>query len=361
MNDLKYLWRMMDANLNRVAEGLRVVEDVLRFKWEDREGCERVKTLRHNVRQTYQNWHTTLLAERNIHTDPGVTVSQAASHELDRKDSEQAFVLANLKRAQEGLRVLEESAHLMGQRDLAKQTERLRFAAYELEFSLLPFFQERVPTEDAVVKKRALPQGLYALTSEPHSLGRSNIEVAREILKAGVKILQYREKTKKHKAMLEECLAIREMAREAGALFIVNDHLDIAVAIDADGVHVGQDDLPVPLVRNIVGPSRIIGLSTHSPEQAQAAVAAGVDYIGVGPIYATQTKTDVCEPVGLEYLKYVVAHIDIPFVAIGGIKEHNVKDVVDAGAQTVALVTEIVGAENITEKVHQIQRILGTI
>ncbi|HVJ49682.1 thiamine phosphate synthase [Desulfitobacterium sp.] len=204
--------------------------------------------------------------------------------------------------------------------------------------------------------KKTLPSGLYALTSEPHSLGRSNIEVAKEILNAGIKILQYREKNKKARQMYEECLVIREMTREAGALFIVNDHLDIAIAVDADGVHVGQDDLPVKWVRKIIGPSRIIGVSTHSPEQAQKAVADGADYIGVGPIYATHTKTDVCDPVGLEYLRYVVENIDLPFVAIGGIKEHNLAEVLQNGAQTVALVTEIVGSLDIKRTIHRLQK-----
>lgn len=205
---------------------------------------------------------------------------------------------------------------------------------------------------------RDLPAGIYALTSEPHSLGRSNIEVSREILKAGVKILQYREKSKKQGEMYRECLQLRRMTREAGALFIVNDHLELALAVDADGVHVGQDDLPLEVVRELVGPTRMIGVSTHTPEQARAAVEGGADYIGVGPIYETRTKTDVCAPVGLDYLRYVVENTDIPFVAIGGIKEHNLAEVVEAGAVTVALVTDIVGSSNIAEKINRLNKIL---
>ncbi|HZK83721.1 MAG TPA: thiamine phosphate synthase [Desulfosporosinus sp.] len=204
-----------------------------------------------------------------------------------------------------------------------------------------------------------LPSGIYALTSAPHSLGRSNLEVSEQILKSGVKILQYREKSKKAKVMYEECLALRKMTREAGDLFIVNDHLDLALAVDADGVHIGQDDLPIEVVRQIVGLKRIIGLSTHSPEQAQAAVRGGADYIGVGPIYKTQTKTDVCDPVGLEYLRYVVENLDIPFVAIGGIKGHNLAEVVISGAKTVALVTEIVGSEDIPGTISRLNNILA--
>lgn len=206
--------------------------------------------------------------------------------------------------------------------------------------------------------KKSLPSGIYALTSEPHSLGRSNIEITKELLNSGVKILQYREKNKKVKQMYEECLVLRKITREAGALFIINDHLEVAVAVDADGVHVGQEDLPVNWVRKIVGPSQIIGVSTHSPEQAHKAVTDGADYIGVGPIYGTQTKTDVCAPVGLEYLRYVAQNIDLPFVAIGGIKEHNLAEVLHNGAQTVALVTEIVGSPDIRGTIDNLNKII---
>lgn len=206
--------------------------------------------------------------------------------------------------------------------------------------------------------KRTLPAGIYALTSEPHSLGRSNIEVAREILAAGVPILQYREKSKKARAMYEECLALRAMTQQTGALFIINDHLDLALAVGADGVHIGQDDLPLPKVRELLGPHFLIGVSTHSPAQAQEAVKEGADYIGVGPLFATHTKIDVCDPVGLDYLDFVVKNLKIPFVAIGGIKEHNLAEVIKTGARTIALVTEIVGNPDIPSKIKRLQQIM---
>ena len=209
-------------------------------------------------------------------------------------------------------------------------------------------------------KKRTLPAGIYALTSEPHSLGRSNLEVAGEILAGGVPILQYREKTKKVREMYEECLVLRAMTLQYGALFIINDHLDLALAVGADGVHIGQDDLPLAKVRELVGHNLMIGVSTHSPAQASAAVKGGADYIGVGPLFSTATKIDVCDPVGLDYLDYVVRNLKIPFVAIGGIKEHNLADVIRTGARTVALVTEIVGNPDIAGKIKRLQRIMET-
>ena len=131
--------------------------------------------------------------------------------------------------------------------------------------------------------------------------------------------------------------------------------MDLAILAEADGVHIGQEDFPLPAVRQLVGPKMCIGLSTHSPEQARAAVAVGADYIGVGPIFATRTKEDVVAPVGFDYLDWVAANISIPFVAIGGIKEHNITDVARHGARCCALVSELVGAPDIAAKVQAVR------
>ena len=205
--------------------------------------------------------------------------------------------------------------------------------------------------------KSVLPYGIYGITAKKFSLGRSNIDVARQMIAGGVKIIQYREKRPhtNHRTMLEECNQLRTLTCKHGVLFIVNDHVDIALLTDADGVHVGQDDLPVDQVRKLVGPHKIIGLSTHSPQQARQAMEIGADYIGVGPIFSTQTKEDVCDPVGLEYLAYAVKNVPLPFVAIGGIKAHNIDQVCRLGAKTICLVTEIVGAKDIAGTVRNLR------
>lgn len=204
-----------------------------------------------------------------------------------------------------------------------------------------------------------LEADLYGITAEEYSLGRSNIEVVAQMISAGIRVIQYREKDKPMREKYRECLKIREMTREACVTFIVNDHVDLAMLVGADGVHLGQDDLPPQRVRELVGKEMIIGLSTHSPGQARAAVEAGVDYIGVGPIFATRTKKDVVDPVGFTYLEYVVRNIDLPFVAIGGIKEHNIAEVSRRGARCIALVTEIVGAADIGAKVRALREAAG--
>lgn len=206
-----------------------------------------------------------------------------------------------------------------------------------------------------------LSTDIYGITADKYSRGRGNIETVRQMAEAGIKVIQYREKNKSARQMYEECLSIREITHSRGITLIINDHADLAVAVDADGVHIGQDDLPPGRVRQIIGDERIIGLSTHSVVQAQAALAMDdiIDYIGVGPIFATNTKEDVCVPVGLEYLDYVVRNIDLPFVAIGGIKEHNITSVCACGAKIISLVTEIVGADDIPGKVSAIRAAVG--
>ena len=200
---------------------------------------------------------------------------------------------------------------------------------------------------------------IYTITAEAMSNGRDNIEVVGQMLKAGIKFIQYREKTKPALDRYNECLKLRQMTRDNGAIFIIDDFIDLAMAIDADGVHIGQTDLPAQVVRQLIGNDKIIGLSTHSEEQLQKANMLGdiIDYIGVGPVYATQTKKNAV-PVGFSYVEYATKNSKHPFVAIGGIKEHNICDVAAHGAKTFAIVSEIVGADDIVGKINSIKNTL---
>lgn len=193
---------------------------------------------------------------------------------------------------------------------------------------------------------------IYALTDSRLSLGRSLRQVAEALLSSGVKIIQYREKNAKMRQKYLDCLLLRELTRQYDACFIVNDHLDLALLTEADGVHIGQDDLPVREIKKLA-PHLIVGVSTHSPGQAEKAAEEGADYIGVGPIFPTKTKEDVVAPVGYEYLDWAAANTNIPFVAIGGIKAHNIRQVAAHGAKCCAMVSELVGAPDITQKVKE--------
>jgi len=207
--------------------------------------------------------------------------------------------------------------------------------------------------------KKAIPRGLYAITAENFSNGRNNIEIVKELLDAGVKILQYREKKKTKLEKLKQCEIIRQLTLNYNCFFIVNDDIDIAMSIYSDGLHLGQDDLPLLKARAIVGQNMIIGVSTHNPKQANKAVTNGADYIGVGPIFQTFTKENVIDAVSLKYLEYCVMHIKIPKVAIGGIKFSNLPEVAKFKPDNICMVTEIVSAKNIIETIHKAKKIIN--
>lgn len=192
-------------------------------------------------------------------------------------------------------------------------------------------------------------KGLYAIIDNSIRPDLSNIEIAKKVLAGGARIIQLRGKGLSSRELLEQAREVRELTRKAGAIFIVNDRADIALLSDADGVHLGQDDLPISAARLILGRDKLIGVSTHSLDQAIKAEAEGTDYIGFGPTFATKSKTDAEEAKGVHALREIKAKISVPVVAIGGINPENLKDVIDAGADGVAVISAIVKAENITE------------
>jgi thiamine-phosphate pyrophosphorylase len=339
--------RTLDANLNRVSEGIRVIEDLFRFRYENSAMTESLRHIRHRVRNTSRMLTPLLLNNRQADFDPGVAISMKSK--IDQRSHHNDMLHANFKRVQEGLRTIEEALKAMKKYEIAKQYEQIRFQTYTIEkqcyLAASGKNNEIFPSTD-----------IYCLTAESLSCGRSNIKVVKEMIQAGIKIIQYREKEKPFGEKYRECIKIREMTQANDVTFIVNDHVDLALMTRADGVHIGQTDYPVEAVRDLTGDDFIIGVSTHAPEEAMRAQEGGADYIGVGPIYSTNTKKDVCDPVGHEYLEFAVNHITIPFVTIGGIKEHNVHDVVRLGATCVGIVSEITGANNIGEKIQAIRK-----
>ncbi|WP_223067929.1 thiamine phosphate synthase [Paenibacillus caui] len=187
---------------------------------------------------------------------------------------------------------------------------------------------------------------LYAITGETFHPGRGLVEVMEEAIQGGADIIQLRDKTSSREELLRKAKELRELTRQYNVTFIVNDHVDIAMEVDADGIHLGQGDMALSEARQIVG-DKIIGISTHAIEEALLAEEQGADYIGVGPIYATNTKPDAVAPVSLSYVREVASRISIPFVAIGGIKLSNVDEVIIAGATRVCAISEIVGSSDV--------------
>ena len=176
----------------------------------------------------------------------------------------------------------------------------------------------------------------------------------------GVTFFQYRNKNGTRREIYETALRLARVVRTSGALFILNDHADIAAAVGADGVHLGQDDLPIAAARGILGPKALVGISTHSLEQARAAQAAGADYIGFGPVYPTRTK-DAGAVQGLENLAAVAAAVSIPVIAIGGITRDTIGDVMRAGAGGAAVIGALCAAGDIPSAAAELIRLMRTV
>ncbi len=186
--------------------------------------------------------------------------------------------------------------------------------------------------------------GLYVITDEQLCPGRTHEQIARAAVEGGASVVQIRDKNASDRDFYKAALRIRKLTADAGVLFIVNDRVHIAAAVKADGVNVGQTDLPVPAVRSILGPAALIGVSADSVDQARQAEMDGADYVGFGPVYATSTKLDAGPVTGLQTLEKVCGLIDVPVVAIGGIGLDNIAAVAAAGAACAAVVSAVVCA-----------------
>lgn len=197
---------------------------------------------------------------------------------------------------------------------------------------------------------------LYVVITEALCAGRSALEILQQTLAAGVRLVQLREKELSGRALYERALDFRRETRVAGALLIVNDRLDIALAAGADGVHLGQDDLPVAAARRLA-PDLIIGASTHSLKEALAAQEAGASYVNIGPIFATQTK-ETATPLGPEIIDRIAPHLSIPWTTMGGIKASNIEQVVAHGARRPAVITAVTAAPDPEAAARQLRGLI---
>jgi thiamine-phosphate pyrophosphorylase len=197
-----------------------------------------------------------------------------------------------------------------------------------------------MPTES----HKDLYHGGICLVTDKSSCPLTVLEMAWLALGSGIKWIQYRDKSKNRLEAFRNAMALREITREFGACLIINDHADIAVAVDADGVHLGQEDLPATLARKVIGGNMIIGISTHSIDEAMTAEAEGADYIGFGPVFYTKTK-DAGAPRGVEALRRIKSSVGIPVVAIGGINYENCTSVLENGASAVAAASSVLSGD----------------
>ncbi|MES2791804.1 MAG: thiamine phosphate synthase [Planctomycetota bacterium] len=322
--------RILDAAANRAREGLRVLEDYVRFILDDAHLSSRLKNWRHQLSHALRSIAPhQMLAARETEQDVGTQIRTLTEA---KRESVSAVVQANFKRVEEAARTLEEFSKILSS-DLGQQIGQLRYEIYTLEKAVLQTHYSR---------QRLTGRELYMLVSEDlchHGSGPA----VRGALQGGVGIVQLREKQLPDRELVAQGRRIREWTREAGALFIMNDRPDLAVLTEADGVHVGQEELSVKDARRIVGPDKLVGVSTHTIEQARQAVLDGADYIGMGPVFATSTK-QFTQYAGLDFVRQVAAEIRLPAYAIGGINLENIDQVVAAGAQCVAISSAICGA-----------------
>jgi thiamine-phosphate pyrophosphorylase len=323
--------RILDASANRAREALRVVEDYCRFALDDEFLSRECKVLRHDLTEALLSaGRLPLLAARDTEGDVGTTISTGREGE---RNSLLDVVRTNLKRLQEALRSLEEFGKIF-RPELGAAMEQLRYASYTLE---------RAIVLGQGARQRLASARLYLLVTGSACVTSLNFLIA-EAAAGGVDVVQLREKDLGYRELLDRARHVRKWTRDAGVLFLVNDRPDIARLAEADGVHLGQDDLPVREARRIVGPDALIGVSTHSLEQLHQAIRDGASYVGIGPVFPSKTK-EFEELAGLDYVRQTMSETSLPGFALGGITVENAPEVLAAGAKRLAVSSAICGAD----------------
>ena len=336
--------RIIDANLNRIGEGLRLLENLARLLLDDAALTQQLKTMRHGLVTSDWPSYQQLLQARDAEGDVGISI-KAPNQEKPRDLP--AMAAANSRRVQESLRTIEELAKLPGiTPKLDPETfQQARFNLYTIEKKLV----SRLLRRDRIER---LP-GLYVIIDSQTLKGRGHIEIARQAIQGGAKAIQLRNKLQSKKELLPIAQQLKELCAEQDVLFIVNDYLDLALATDADGLHLGQEDLPIKVTRRLLPIDKILGCSTHSVDEAATAESEGADYIAVGSIYPTPSK-ETAKVIGLDGLRQIRQAVTLPIVAIGGITKDNAAEVMAAGADSVAVISAVLQAESPEEAARQI-------
>jgi len=333
--------RIIDANCNRIGEGLRFLEDVARFLLNDASLSHQLKAMRHNLVKSLSQFGPALMSERNAETDVGIGTE--ISHQQDLL----SLVTANARRVEEALRVVEELSKLpdLSSALHSKDFETARFNLYTLQRELLSRL-----TRQQKIKQLT---GLYVII-DTQTLGfKGEVDAARKAINGGARVIQLRDKQRSKGELLAIAKKLADLCRKSNVLFIVNDYLDIALASEADGIHIGQDDLPLSVIRKELPVDKVIGLSTSTLAEAQKAEAEGVDYIAVGSIFSSPTKPKATV-VGLERLRQIGKAISIPIVAIGGINRQNIGEVMATGADSAAVISAVLNQKDIESAARQL-------
>ncbi|OPX84219.1 MAG: Thiamine-phosphate synthase [Pelotomaculum sp. PtaB.Bin104] len=335
------LFRIIDANLNRAREGIRVVEEISRFYLNDHDIFIKLKGLRHQLIEGEKSLGICAITSRKSGSDVG-----NKPHPMENVRGDLREILeANANRVEESLRVLEEFSKIQGYS--GELFKKARFSMYELEqeiFLKLP---------------KPLDYCLYLATDDYYLKQGNFYDIVEQCLQAGVTVLQYRAKEKPAREMLDEALKLRKLTQQYNIPLIINDRLDLALAVDADGVHLGQDDLPFDIAKKYMG-EKVIGISASSYEEGRAALLTGADYIGVGPVFETPTKKNANPICGLESITCLRKEFPTAkVIAIGGINLKNAAGVLAAGADGLAVISAILGSSEPARETAAFRKIIG--
>lgn len=326
------VFRILDAAINRAGEGIRVVEDFLRMTIGDAYLAGRLKSLRHELTESTSGIDPVKrMAARDSVGDVGRNLKTDA--EYKRADSF-AMVQANFGRVQQALRSIEEFSKTLSA-DIAGTVEQLRYRAYTLEKAVMTMLLSLKTIGDA---RLCVLIDCRDSESELQSLVTALVE-------AEVGLIQLRDKSRSDRELIASGKTLSKLTRDTNTRWVMNDRADLAFASGADGVHLGQDDMPVASARRIVGAAKLIGVSTHNIEQARQAVLVGANYLGVGPVFESTTKA-FDSYAGLAFVKEVADEIQLPSFAIGGIHRGNIAQVCEAGLKRVAVSSAVIGSSD---------------
>ncbi|MBN2316648.1 MAG: thiamine phosphate synthase [Sedimentisphaerales bacterium] len=342
------VYRIIDANFNRAREAIRTIEEFCRFALNSESLAGRAKQIRHELSGCIGSLDAArLISSRDTLGDVGV--GQKVDHQLSRSDLFDCCTAA-CKRLSEALRVLAEALRIQNQPD-AEKIEELRYTSYTLEKDIV--------LQSNTAQKFKKVQLYIVITSV---LPTEVLFLANKCIAGGADCIQIRAKTVDDDTLFALAVEFVRLCREAGVVSIINDRTDIAVAAGADGVHLGQTDLPVAQARKLELAPLIVGKSTHSLEQLRAACDEQPTYVGLGPVFATDTKPSA-PAVGLGYVKQAVQMLErhgIGHVAIGGITSENVDQVLEAGARSIAVCSAVTGADDPAGACRELKRKIST-
>ncbi len=320
--------QIIDANLDRAREGLRVLEDWARFALARKDLVKIFK----NFRQILGKHHLKIYKDsRNFVNDNCAGLNHP---EQFKRNNSGSIISSNAARVQEALRVIEEFSRDHN-KDLCSIASQIRYEIYSLEIILLE------ASSNYSLLKTLNENNLYFITLEHENL----LQKIRNMLEGGVKIVQFRFKKGTDSDNLKFAIKIREMCDNFGALFLINDRVDIAMACNADGVHLGQNDMDIKSARKILGFSKIIGISASNEGDIKKAIQDGCDYLGIGPVFTTTTKKEKVA-LGIDNLRSLTKDISIPWFAIGGIKLKNISLLKKNNIKKVAIITDLINSEN---------------